>query len=123
MKYPDRIIPLKDPNRVRERPAIFFGTVGAEGCKEIFKIVLAEFELKCLSENIKDIYISVNKDGSFEMKVYSNTSILSDIEDGIPIWKIIFENLYSEMHIVDFKERKNPFFFSSYARICAVQRS
>jgi len=121
MKYPDRIIPLKDPNRVRERPAIFFGTVGAEGCKEIFKIVLAEFELKCLSENIKDIYISVNKDGSFEIKVYSNTSILSDIEDGIPIWKIIFENLYSEMHIVDFKERKNPFFFSSYARICAVQ--
>lgn len=90
-----KIETLKGPERVRKRPAVIFGSDGAEGAATAIKTLLNIFVTEAALGYSKGIDLSILKDSTISVRSYDRGLLLDEtIIDGKPGWYQLFCQLY-----------------------------
>lgn len=89
------IVKLKGPERVRKRPAVMFGSDGAEGATTVIKTLLDIFITEAALGYSNELEFFVKEDNSIIIRSYDRGFVLDEtIIDGKPAWYQDFCELY-----------------------------
>lgn len=87
----NEIVRLKGPDSVRKRPAVMFGSAGADGAAAAVKMLLNIFISEAARGCSGGIDLTVNADSSVSVRSYDRGLILDEtVIDGKPVWQQIF---------------------------------
>ena len=82
------IIPLRDPDRVRLRPALIFGAVGAAGAAAAVTLLLDVFLREAALGYYRRLTLLLREGDEVELRVAGVTLRLDEQpEDGLPAWE------------------------------------
>lgn len=91
----DKITVLRGPERVRRRPAVIFGAMGAEGATNALMGVINIFVAEAALGHCRSISVTQNSDNSVTVKSLDRGFALSEeLINGKPSWYYDFCELY-----------------------------
>ena len=90
------IVRLQGPDRVRKRPAVIFGSDGADGALQMVKRLLHIFLTEAVSGHNSAIRVALGADGGVTIHSGDRGLILDEaLQNGIPVWQQVFCELFS----------------------------
>lgn len=90
------IVRLQGPDRVRKRPAVIFGSDGADGVRQMIELLLHIFLTEAALGHNHDIRVTLGADGGVTIASRDRGLILDEtLQDGTPIWQQVFCELFS----------------------------
>ena len=95
-KEQEKIVALKGPDRVRKRPAVIFGSDGAEGVETAIKTLLDIFMTEAALGLSSGIDLAIHTDNSVSIRSHDRGFLLDEsVIDGKPAWHYVFCEMYS----------------------------
>ena len=96
----ESIITLKGPDRIRKRPAVYFGSDDLDGSVMVVRKLIDIFVTEAVLGYSSKIEIEIHKDNSISIRSYDRGLILGeDIVEDKPAWYMLFCEPYYGMDL------------------------